>query len=116
MPNNIGLSNFLGTFGINSTVFVFAISLNLIVNPDNQTADIRVVEGEGYVNYFPDEVALRLPYWWLCVGTLCVVQAIVCRFLMTDNTNTENKFVEHLASIISSENLSNSSEKQKSES
>ena len=98
------------------TVLAFAVSLNLIVNPENQAADITVQEGQGHVNYFPDEVALRLPYWWLYIGALVVVIALVCYFVMTDPTNTENKFIEHIASIISSENVSNLPDEQKSES
>ena len=109
----MGISNIFGGFGYAMTSFIFAISINLIVNPDNQNADIVVLEGEGYVHYFSDEIALMMPYWWLYTGMSCIVTGLVCNFLITDNTNTENKFVENIASFINSENASISSEEQK---
>ena len=113
MPNDIGMSNAFATVGASLSSFAFATSLNLIVNPDNQNADIVVQEGQGYVNYFSDEVALRMPYWWLYMGTFCVVVTLVCNFVMTENTNTENKSIDAIASIISSENVSSLSGEQK---
>ena len=113
MPDNVGLSNTFAGFGLGMSGFAFAISIDLIVNPEHKTADVIVLEGADYVNYFGDDVSVMMPYWWLYVGIFCVVIGFVSYFLITDKTNTENKLSDHIANIVSAESLKNLSEEEK---
>ena len=84
LPNQPGMSSFLGGLGVSCGPIVIGFLIQYLVNPYNSEPTVTVYEGKKLLKYFDESIARNLPVFFMVLGTYMCLAGLICPFFMVD--------------------------------